>query len=225
MKNWMKQNLVLVIGLALPVLLIALFFVATVLPKSFGTPPQYELLFTTTKYDYQNKPEYVLDFNVKNKQLMVKSKKYDEKNYNNASRLLMVYDAKTEVVREIAIDASKVSDGVEVILEETKSMALDTSLTGTQQVMGTMHYMAPEQMTGSRDVDHRADIYSLGVTFYEMLTLESGHPLESPCRPPTTWREATTSLLAQCVEVYLQQKKAAQSSFEMASSKRGARVA
>lgn len=55
--------------------------------------------------------------------------------------------------------------------------------------------------------------------------LESGHPLESPCRPPTTWREATTSLLAQCVEVYLQQKKAAQSSFEMASSKRGARVA
>jgi hypothetical protein len=129
MKNWMKENLVLLIGLALPVLLIALFFVATVLPKSFGTPPQYELLFTTSKYDYQNKPEYVLDFNVKNKQLMVKAKKYDEKNYNNASRLLMAYDAKTETVREIALDASKLSDGVEVVLEETKNMALDTSLT------------------------------------------------------------------------------------------------
>src|SRR5207244_3213619 len=48
----------------------------------------------------------------------------------------------------------------------------DVSLTGTQQVMGTMHYMAPEQFEGSRDVDHRADIYSLGVTFYEMLTGE-----------------------------------------------------
>jgi hypothetical protein len=126
MKNWLKENLVLVIGLALPVLLIALFFVATVLPKSFGTPPQYELLFTTTKYDYQNKPEYVLDFNVKNKQLMVKAKKYDEKTYNNATRLLMVYDAKTEAVREIAIDASKMSDGVEVVLEETKNMEIDT---------------------------------------------------------------------------------------------------
>jgi hypothetical protein len=123
----MKENLVLVIGLALPVLLIALFFVATVLPKSFGTPPQYELLFTTTKYDYQNKPEYVLDFNVKNKQLMVKTKKYDEKNYNNASRLLMAYDAKTEAVREITIDASKLSDGAEVLLEETKNMQLDTN--------------------------------------------------------------------------------------------------
>lgn len=45
-------------------------------------------------------------------------------------------------------------------------------LTGTRQVMGTPHYMAPEQIQGTRDVDHRADIYSLGVTFYEMLTGE-----------------------------------------------------
>jgi tRNA A-37 threonylcarbamoyl transferase component Bud32 len=50
--------------------------------------------------------------------------------------------------------------------------ASDTGLTGTQQVMGTLHYMAPEQVAGARDVDHRADIYSLGVTFYEMLTGE-----------------------------------------------------
>lgn len=46
----------------------------------------------------------------------------------------------------------------------------DATLTGTNQVMGTPHYMAPEQMQGSHDVDHRADIYSLGVVFYEMLT-------------------------------------------------------
>ena len=44
------------------------------------------------------------------------------------------------------------------------------TLTGTHQVMGTPRYMAPEQMAGSRTVDHRADIYSLGVVFYEMLT-------------------------------------------------------
>jgi tRNA A-37 threonylcarbamoyl transferase component Bud32 len=48
-----------------------------------------------------------------------------------------------------------------------------TGLTGTQQVMGTLRYMAPEQMEGSRDVDHRADIYSLGVVFYELLTGEA----------------------------------------------------
>ena len=46
------------------------------------------------------------------------------------------------------------------------------TLTGTHQVMGTPRYMAPEQMERSRTVDHRADVYSLGVVFYEMLTGE-----------------------------------------------------
>ncbi|MDW8383107.1 MAG: protein kinase, partial [Verrucomicrobiota bacterium] len=46
------------------------------------------------------------------------------------------------------------------------------TLTATGQVMGTLHYMAPEQLRGSHNVDHRADIYSVGVVFYEMLTGE-----------------------------------------------------
>jgi serine/threonine protein kinase len=45
-------------------------------------------------------------------------------------------------------------------------------LTGTHQAMGTWHYMAPEQIERPLEVDHRADIYSLGVVFYELLTGE-----------------------------------------------------
>ena len=38
--------------------------------------------------------------------------------------------------------------------------------------MGTVRYMAPEQKEGSSDIDYGADIYSLGVVFYELLTGE-----------------------------------------------------
>ena len=48
----------------------------------------------------------------------------------------------------------------------------DVSLTGARDVVGTPHYMAPEQIEKPQAVDHRADIYSLGVVFYEMLTGE-----------------------------------------------------
>src|SRR6266487_3652806 len=48
----------------------------------------------------------------------------------------------------------------------------DVALTQTQGVLGTPQYMAPEQVEKPQSVDHRADIFSLGVVFYEMLTGE-----------------------------------------------------
>jgi serine/threonine protein kinase len=55
------------------------------------------------------------------------------------------------------------------------------ALTGAGKVMGTPNYMAPEQREHPGEVDNRADIYALGVVFYQMLTGElPGKRLEPP---------------------------------------------
>lgn len=82
----------------------------------------------------------------------------------------------------------------------SKLMA-NTRLTQASMVMGTPFYMSPEQLRNSRDVDARADIFSVGVMLYEVLTgnLPSGVP-----KPASQMMEdippALDAIVAKCVE-------------------------
>ena len=79
---------------------------------------------------------------------------------------------------------------------------LGGNLTRTSQVLGTPHYMAPEQVQRPLEVDHRADIYSLGVVLYEMLTGE----LPVGAYPPPSRRDGVDARLDRVVQRTLERE-------------------
>lgn len=81
-----------------------------------------------------------------------------------------------------------------------KVQSAKRDLTATGTTVGTLHYMSPEQIVGSKKIDGRADIYSIGVTIYKLMTGEVPFnaptefalmmaQVEAPPLPPRQLRE------------------------------------
>ncbi len=75
--------------------------------------------------------------------------------------------------------------GISKVLDE-KAVS---SLTRTTTTLGSALYMSPEQIRESRSVDHRTDIYAIGVTLYELLSRE--HPFDADSFPALCVKIAT----------------------------------
>ena len=89
----------------------------------------------------------------------------------------------------------KIADfGLAKLVEKEGQDRVRPALTTT--VMGTPHYIAPEQVETPALVDHRADLYSLGVVFYEML---SGELPLGRFDPPSRKSRATDARMDQVV--------------------------
>jgi len=74
------------------------------------------------------------------------------------------------------------ADGTAVLTDFgiVKDLTAETGYTLDGTSIGTPHYMSPEQAQGSSAIDYRTDLYSLGVTFYEMLTGSVPYQADSP---------------------------------------------
>lgn len=82
MKAWLKENLVLVSGIVLPVLLVGAFFVLNSAPRFLSDPPTTDFVLVAYQYDYQHVNDYSLSFEVRDGKL---TGKVSPRNQNNAN--------------------------------------------------------------------------------------------------------------------------------------------
>jgi serine/threonine-protein kinase len=128
------------------------------------------------------------------------------------------------VHRDIKPDNILLSHGSAMVMDFGVAKALhaamrpnDESLTSEGLVIGTPAYMSPEQASGDLELDHRSDIYALGVMAYEMLSgstpfagrsrhaMLAAHVIENP-EPVTTLRPDVPDPLAELVMYCLQKE-------------------
>ncbi len=88
------------------------------------------------------------------------------------SKQIIHRDIKPENIRVL-------DDGKVKIMDFGIAKTVTSTMTMTGTVMGTPHYMSPEQVKGLK-VDHRSDIFSFGVLFFELLTYKLPFPGSNP---------------------------------------------
>ncbi len=79
----------------------------------------------------------------------------------------------------------------------------DSDLSITGYAMGTPDYMAPEQRRDAKNVDHRADIYSLGKVLYKLLTGERPSDIIPTCIPPPA---TLSEIIFKCVNPKVEER-------------------
>jgi len=115
MGKWIKENLVLISGILLPVLLVAGFFVLSRAPTMLAEPPGYDFILVGYHYDYQHQTNYHLDFEVRDGRLTGKAVPRGKRqvNYNQQNARVFRYDATENTFDEIEYDLPEGLDDLE----------------------------------------------------------------------------------------------------------------
>jgi len=132
--RFIKENFVLVVGLALPVLLMIAFMIFATLPQKLSDPPQFDLVFSTSDFNTApgNLPVSV-NFVVRDGKLKAQYVAYDPPGSSgNHWRNLYLYEAGTAKVRQLTFgypqDMENITGTREDEVEATQGLTLDTTL-------------------------------------------------------------------------------------------------
>lgn len=130
MRNFVKNNIVLIVGACLPILVLILFGLATVLPAFFVEPPKYDVLFATGYFDSSNG----LKFSVVNGRFEAH---YHCNSFCNSNvyslQKFYIFNVKTRTVKEMSVPPpvimqdNKVTDQP-ILIPELNSLYIDTSI-------------------------------------------------------------------------------------------------
>jgi hypothetical protein len=135
-RDFLKTNVVLVVGLTLPVALMAGFMVASALPQRLADPPKYGLVFAVIDYSpgLQGIP-VSLRFVVRDgvlKAQYTRTAPMPAGYVSNSWKKLYLYDAATQKVRDLSFGFPSALDAVQGTVDETvdatRTMRLDTTL-------------------------------------------------------------------------------------------------
>ncbi len=133
MGKWIKQNLVLLIGILLPVLLVGGFFVMSHIPRLLAEPPMLDFLLVAYRYDNQNQRDFHLSFEVRDGKLngSVIPKGQGNANYNRQYAAIFRYKAKDnsfdEIPYELPDGLQAIEESISFLIDETNDLKLDKS--------------------------------------------------------------------------------------------------
>lgn len=133
-KQFIQENFVLVIGLTLPVLLVAAFFVASGIPQQLADPPKYDFVFSVDDYSQgSNAAPIGVRLVVKEGTLVAQYTKHDMAHASYTSwKKIYLYEAATQKVRELPFgypaDMDSITDMREEAVEALKGKRIDTTL-------------------------------------------------------------------------------------------------
>jgi hypothetical protein len=134
--KFLKDNFVLVVGLTLPILLMAGFIVFSTLPRSLSNPPQHDLIFAITDYSGPSNNPVSVIFVVKDGVLKAQyTRAQPAPNgayYGGTWKKLYRYQAGPQTVRELPFgipeDVASIAPTREDTVDATKDLKLDTTL-------------------------------------------------------------------------------------------------